>query len=137
MLEVGGTAYLLSGLECEVLGIYENKVWLVAKDNTWGPGTIDRSAVSLEGRKKNSDADYYRHLADTILRMWAHSTSDLDKMYVFLDTGLVYGPSDAWPDLLVEAWTCAGMPDTDGNWPCNDNFEKMVSLCRDYLRSPR
>lgn len=136
-IEVGGTAYLLSGLECEVLGVYENKVWLVAKDNTWGPGTIDRSAVSLEGRKENSYTDYYKHLAHTVLRMWEHPTSDLEKMYVFLNTGLTYGPSYDWPDLLIEAWTHAGMPDVDGSWPCQDNFEKAVFICRDYINNDR
>lgn len=79
---------------------------------------------------------YYRHLAETVVRAWDESpTSPTDKMYVFFDFGLVYGPSDLWPDTLVEAWSVGGMPSPtkDLEWPCHENMEKMVEHCRAYL----
>lgn len=43
----GDVVYLGSGLPVRVLGVYAHKLWLVAEDGSWGPGTIDREAVHL------------------------------------------------------------------------------------------
>ena len=39
------TVFLKSGTECEVLAEYKDKLWLVATDGSWGPGTVKKSAV--------------------------------------------------------------------------------------------
>jgi len=46
MAKVGDTYYLKSGKECTLLGVYDSKYWLVAKDKSWGPGTISKFDVS-------------------------------------------------------------------------------------------
>ncbi len=47
-MHLSKTVWLKSGTECWVLGQYKNKYWLLAKDNSWGPGTIDKSAILFE-----------------------------------------------------------------------------------------
>jgi len=46
------TVWLRSGCECWKLGHHEGKFWLVAKDGSWGPGTVDQSAVSFQPPSK-------------------------------------------------------------------------------------
>jgi hypothetical protein len=50
------TVWLKSGKECFILAQYQDKFWLVAKDGSWGPGTIHeldvvfQFAVSVENK---------------------------------------------------------------------------------------
>ena len=81
----------------------------------------------------NEHTPYYRHLAETVVRAWEHPTSPPHKVYVFLDFGLTYGPSDTWPDTLIEAWAIGGMPGPVEEWPCHENMWKLVEHCRTYL----
>ena len=83
-----------------------------------------------------SDRDYYRSLAEAVVRAWGNPTSPTDRIYQFLDFGLTYGPSETWPDLLTSAWAVGGMPSADPQdpcWPVAENIEKLVSFCREHL----
>lgn len=43
---MGRRVWLKSGTECEVLAEHQGRLWLVAVDGSWGPGTIDATATS-------------------------------------------------------------------------------------------
>ena len=78
---------------------------------------------------------YYRSLADAIVRAWGNPTSPPDRIYKFLDFGLTYGPSEQWPEALLDAWVIGQQPslDKDHHWPVDENIEQLVEHCRAYL----
>ena len=91
--------------------------------------------------------DYYRALASAVVRAGEHPTSPNDRIYQFLDFGLTYGPSEEWPDTLMDAWVIGSMPDPkadpsdpkalsfrQGRWPVHENIEKLIELCQKYLK---
>jgi len=77
---------------------------------------------------------YYRHLAETVLRAEQHPTSPNDKTFSFLDYGLTYGPSEQWPETLIEGWAAGQirMPDED-HWPSEEGMTELFDACRQYL----
>ena len=84
-------------------------------------------------KKEGEHTSYYRHLAETVIRAWEHHTCPHDKIYQFLDFGLTHGPSDEWPDTLVEAWSIGKIPSPNREWPYQEHMESLVNHCRIYL----
>ena len=45
--------WLRSGTKCKVLAEYKDKLWLIATDGSWGPGTINKvDTVTIKPVKK-------------------------------------------------------------------------------------
>lgn len=80
------------------------------------------------------ETGHYWFLAQTLVRAWGRGVYDDRTLYEMLDFGLVNGPSDEWPEVLVDGWSVAKVPGPDGSWPSEDHIEEMIACCKKYLQ---
>lgn len=80
------------------------------------------------------DRGHYLNLARMIVRAWDRGVYDDRTLYTMMDFGLVNGPSEDWPDLLIEGWAVAKVPGSEGSWPSEKHIEEMVECCKKYVQ---